>query len=252
MQWYVYDWYDILSICFVVVVALSLSLVRTSWLCLCVVVLIYLLFQTPAKFLKNTVILLLVACSCFGILTVSPFYSKISERLTSLANISSDVSFKARRSSYNSQTSYALNNMLGDGLGTTGLSVKLSIRKSLEMSIGQIDSGVLNTLNSLGWFGGSLYTLGLAMALVYAFPFSRSRDIASALFAVGLVCTIQMIAYSANISVQGYLMWMPLAMAMRLKKSGKIMDKPAFQRNEISVEGNNIIFATQTVFTEDR
>lgn len=208
--------YFVIVLYIIGLLGLSLTLVRTAWIGLLLGLIIFLLFQKIRNIIKYAFLITFVIVGSYFTLLNTPFYIVFSSRINTLNNISNDGSFKDRQEVYLSETSHALLNVIGDGLGSSGLASKLSAG---NVGGGQkgFDSGILNTLNSLGWFGTYLYAAGIILAIIFSIPKRKSPPIAAALFSISLVCIVQMFSYSSNVGVQGLLFWIPLALASKIK-----------------------------------
>ncbi len=124
--------------------------------------------------------------------TLGQFSDVIGERLSSLFNLSEDVSSQIRKEQYAESLVSALTQIIGNGLGGF-----------------VIDSGILYMLFNFGWIASLLYVGGLILPLLklYQSPYAKvdsfiviSRAIITSLF-------FQLIAGFTFHHISGMLMW---------------------------------------------
>ena len=94
-----------------------------------------------------TILLVMVVCVA-PLLTIEPISTVVATRFESFANLKEDSSFRDRSNIYDKNLSVALSNTLGNGFGG-GLKVN---EKTGRIEIFVIDSGILDTFFTLGWF----------------------------------------------------------------------------------------------------
>lgn len=159
------------------------------------------------------IIILLVMVVCVApLLTIEPISTVLATRFESFANLEEDSSFRDRSSSYDRNLSIALSNTLGNGFGS---SLKVD-EKTGRIEIFVIDSGILDTFFTIGWFGAIPYLSGLILILYQVSQYTESRfdSFMSVARAVGVSAFCQLIIGSGMLSIAGMILWGFLAMAM--------------------------------------
>jgi len=138
--------------------AFLLSLVRAAWAGWVVGIL------TLVVSLKSSLQIRLIATIvCMTLLVVpltfiEPFDEVIGERVESFTNIQEDSSYEARAATYSENLGVALTGLLGQGLGSTWV-----LKPNGQPERVALDSGILDTFFTLGWFGGFPYILGILL-----------------------------------------------------------------------------------------
>jgi hypothetical protein len=155
----------------IALVALALSQVRAAWFGLVVGVL-YALVTSEIKQIRKILlyggIAVLVAMPLFTIPVIQDLFL---DRFRTLSALESDTSYQTRLEFYETVAPQAFTNLTGVGLGITGLAGKLSD----EGEVIHFDSGLMNVPYSLGWPGGLLYLLGVAILLTNTLNFKSER-----------------------------------------------------------------------------
>ena len=156
---------------------LFLTFVRAAWFGFTLSLILYFLWlyrhnvivagkMALGAFLLSLTLLLLLTDTELGIL--------ISQRFESVFALGEDTSYQARQQFYVETLSYALFNILGDGLGAVGLSQKLAGGSSAETTF---DNGVLELLITLGWIGSIFYIIPMVYFVSRAISvFRQSND----------------------------------------------------------------------------
>lgn len=129
--------------------AFLLAMVRAAWGGWFVGLLI-LINSLKSRLQMRLIITILVMVVCvFPLTTIEPFSTTINNRFQSLSNLENDTSYNARSEIYEEALSVALSEVLGQGLGNGGVP----------------DSGILEILFTLGWFGIIPYLGGIVLLL---------------------------------------------------------------------------------------
>jgi len=195
--------------------AFLLSLVRSAWGGW-IVGLLTLLASLKARFQMRLIVIILVMAVCIIPLTaIEPFSEIISTRVESLYNIKSDVSFNERAENYDQKLNVALSNGLGNGMGSV-----YSLNKGGRLEALALDSGILDTFFTLGWFGAIPYLGGVILLLLSLFQDveSRSDPFASAARAISIGVFAQFMLGSVMLGLSGMVFWTFLAMAFAARK----------------------------------
>jgi hypothetical protein len=140
------------------ILSLLLTTVRTAWGGWMVSLVALLGFLKGIVQMRFIAMLLVIAILVVPLSTVEPFAQVIQSRLTTLTNVGDDQSAKDRAGLYALMIDDALKEFIGSGNGT----------------LGPMDSGVLEMIFTLGWFGSIPYVGGLLLLLYSMFQGSKS------------------------------------------------------------------------------
>jgi len=200
--------------------SLMMTQVRTAWGELALGLGLYLLYLPGRRRLAPIAILLL----SFVILVLSniqPFASVLVSRAGSIASLTTDGSYLARRQLFAEYNDRILESPLGMGTGATGMAWVLTGGNG---STAPIENGFQDVFYSLGWMGGTLY---LCAVLILARRSLKREERNTDLFAkVARAITIATLlaAWFGNIftAVAGTVLWTFLGMqvASRLRRFG--------------------------------
>jgi hypothetical protein len=150
-------------------VALLLTLVRSAWLALPLAAAVY-VFALPLRATRRVALIGVVAATM--VLSIPRFLPDdvgqsmvdlIRDRAESLGSLSQDISFSERSSFMDQMSVVVLDNPVGHGLGSTGVSSTLG---DPGTGIRDFDSGILAVFYALGWFGGVGF-LGATCYLIF-------------------------------------------------------------------------------------
>jgi hypothetical protein len=150
------------------------------------------------------------------LLNTGPVADTINARLQSVTDLQQDDSFNARLAFHGDIAPQALLNVVGEGLGSTGVATKLGTAGGELGEFGNFDSGLVNIFFVLGWPGSLLYVGGLAWLLFYAFRGGGTRPDLFATTSRGIVVAVltQMIFSNTLIGVTGVVFWSFLALSL--------------------------------------
>ncbi|KAB7671731.1 O-antigen ligase family protein [Bacillus sp. B1-b2] len=152
-----FGWFGV----FIVLSALAISLVRSSWIFSIVGIIVYILFSTSTiKKIKYISLVTMVVIVLLNVITMIPGGNDISERFSTLGNLEEDNSFNARLQFTMEMAKNILKNPIGHGFGASGVSTKVGNNGSLGEN-GTFDNGILNIFFTFGWVGGILFFYGL-------------------------------------------------------------------------------------------
>lgn len=129
--------------------AFLLTSARSAWIAW-FVGLFTLATSVKAKYQMRIIIIVMVmAVLLVPLTTMEIFSERVGERLETFSNLEDDNSANSRQELYKNILTPALTNVVGDGIGSP-----------------KLDSALLSTLLSLGWFGTICYANGMLL-LVY-------------------------------------------------------------------------------------
>lgn len=176
--------------------AFLLSSVRSAWLGW-LVGLLTLTASFNAKLQMRLIITIMVmAIAVIPLTQIEPFSEVIYSRIETFSNLEADGSGQERRQTYQEHLNKALTNYLGNGIGSSNSDVAL-------------DSAILTTLYSLGWFGTIFYIFGLFLLLFKLFQSSqiRSDPLVSTFRAITIGVFFQIIFGSVMLGASGVVLW---------------------------------------------
>jgi O-Antigen ligase len=194
-------------------IALLLSLVRSVWLAGLVGIVVY-LASLPARAARP---LVTAALLVFGTVAAVPLLAPaelaeptvriVRDRLLTFTDLRHDVSFEDRTSFLDNIATTVVDEPLGQGLGSTGVSSTLG--GADDAGIRDFDNGVFAVLYSLGWVGGVGF---LAAALAVLLLSLRRREPGTdwtAKAARAVVVTSLLLALGANVfeGVSAAVLW---------------------------------------------
>jgi hypothetical protein len=189
-------------------VAFFLSGVRAAWGSW-LVGFVVLLFRTKsAHKLKLVGVAAALTMAIMPIITAAPLVDKVTSRLETITRIQEDKSFRDRAQFYKDFMSRAVSNVVGQGLGSTGVSTKLENEGTLG-ELGTFDSGIMNILFVLGWPGCLMYGTGivwLTLSIVNAKAHADDR-FSQVAVAISLATLVTLIFSNSLIGVSGMLFW---------------------------------------------
>lgn len=174
---------------------------------------ILILGSVKARLQMRLVTIILVMMMCVvPLVTIEPISEVVATRMETFSSLEKDNSFRERSESYDRNLNVALSNILGNGLGNIW---KVN-PKTGQIEVFVIDSGILDTFFTLGWFGAIPYLGGLILLLFTVSKYAEGRfdSFISAARAIGISSCAQLIIGSGMLSVTGMIMWGFLAMAM--------------------------------------
>lgn len=196
------------------IVALGVTIVRTSWVMFVMGAIIYFLLTRRFKQLFTIVAVGAVMVIGIGLVDPSnPVIALVGDRVSSFSNIQGDESFSQRSDLYVDMIPSVLQGPVGMGLGVFGAGGKLN---SDGM---QIDSGILSRLLEMGWAGFALLGVALLSALTFTVRglvrvhkgIGPHFDMCATLIAVQIALLFLMTSGESHLGVIGLIFWTTLA-----------------------------------------
>ncbi len=185
--------------------SLLLTTVRTAWLGFAIGFLVF-AWYVPFRSISRIVLPLLSLGIVVGVLTMfTPLGDTIITRFQSFSTLHDDVSLNERKKLYSSLTDRILNNPIGEGMGGTGAAATMSQGTAMQ----SIDSGLLDIVFSLGWFGALVYVVGVIGFVAFAL---RVRDVRDDYFDLslraGALATLSILpSFNSLTGVHGIVFW---------------------------------------------
>lgn len=142
--------------------AFLLSLVRAAWAGWLIGLLVLIPSLKPQVQMRVIATIVVMALCVVPLTVVEPFSDVIGDRIESFTNVQNDTSYRARAEIYDQNLGTALSDFIGKGLGSTWV-----VKENGQVERVALDSGILDTFFTLGWFGGLPYLVAILM-LIYA------------------------------------------------------------------------------------
>lgn len=196
-------------------VAFLLTTVRSAWLGWLVGLLTLLTSLKPKLQMRLIITILVLGICVFPLTTIAPFSEMINSRLQTFSNLENDTSANDRANTYQKTLGIALSQVLGKGIGNNVVTTAEGKVETIQM-----DSGILDTLFAIGWFGTIFYLGGIVLIFFNLFQGSESSfdPFASAARAIGVGLFVQTPLSSMTLGVGGVIFWSFLSMGMAAQK----------------------------------
>jgi hypothetical protein len=180
--------------------AFLLTLVRGAWIMWFVGLLTHLSFINSNLRLRIAIILIILTLGVIPLTTIDPFAERITPRLETLFNLETDQSSNDRKNLYSQQIDSAFTNVIGNGMEKQEI----------------LDSGVLDILLSLGWFGGFFYLGGMLMLILRLFQDAMFNQdyFVSICRAISFCSLVGLIFGRQQIGAPGVILWGFLGLGM--------------------------------------
>lgn len=194
----------------------GLSLVRTAWLGL-IVALIALVASGQSRAVRNAV--LIIAVPVVLLVGVDgPAQDAVTDRFSnSVQEGEEDSSFEDRVIFHERVLPIAIRDVLGRGFGSTGAAAAQLDDDSGDVAIVSVDSGVLETLLSMGAVVGSAFLAVIVAVTVGTWRRGRrGSELDQAAGAAVVALTAQMVLANVLTSAPGVIFWVLVAVVARV------------------------------------
>lgn len=177
-----------------------LTLVRGAWVMWFVGLLTHISFLKSNLQIRIIIIITVLALGVIPLTTVEPFAERINPRIETLFNLETDQSSDDRQDLYRQEIDSALTNVVGNGM------------KKQEI----LDSGIIDILSSLGWFGGIFYLGGILLLILRLFQDARFNldPFISIARAISFCSLVGLIFGRQQIGAPGVILWGFLGLGM--------------------------------------
>ncbi|MEO6208977.1 MAG: O-antigen ligase family protein [Gemmatimonadaceae bacterium] len=185
--------------------ALLLTTVRTAWLSWALGFIIFACY-VPIRSISRIIIPMLSLGLVVGMVTAfTPLSDVIMKRFASFGQLHDDFSLHERANLYAAITDRVLNTPMGEGMGGTGPAATMSQGVALQ----NMDSGLLDIVFSLGWFGGLVYVIGLIGLVGFAINIREVRgDYFDLSLRAAALATLSILpSFNPLVGVDGIVFW---------------------------------------------
>ena len=215
---------------------LALSAVRSAWGGW-VLGLLVLLFKFPLRARTRLIgIILLLSFAAVPLASFGPAADLLSSRLESLTNLGNDASFNDRLALYANFPSFVAGNLLGQGLGSTGVATGLSSR---QVEIRSLDSGLIAVIYTFGLLGTLYFVGGAAVLFSAALHLGlRTRDFRQIAYTSILVAMLsQLLFNNAWAGIPGMLLWFFPCLCLALEQQKRLDSAETVAKPQLSQVG---------------
>lgn len=138
--------------------------------------------------------------------SVEPISELVGQRLETVTDLENDVSFNARLALYADLPNFIAGNLLGQGLGATGVATQLNANDNELLNL---DSGIIAVLYAFGLFGTIYFVGGAFVLFIRAIALGvRSHDLTNTAYAGITVAALSQFALSNTwVGVTGMVVW---------------------------------------------
>jgi hypothetical protein len=217
-------------------VSFLLSLVRSNWLGWAIGA-VFLLGRVQGR-QKITLLAVGALLSLFilPLVLLGSVAEKVTARFETMQQVDKDQSYGARLALYRDFILVSMTDVVGEGIGATGVATKLANGGKLG-GFGDFDSGVLQIMYVLGWPGTILLVGGLCWLLTLAFAggIPPSDVAAQAARAIVVTSLALLLASNSFLGVAGMVFWSFLGLRLSAR---------TFHREQKSaLDGSNVVCA---------
>ena len=197
-------------------VSFLLSLVRSAWGGWVVGILFIALKASGRLRFRLLVLSIVIGLGVLPLVSFGPIAERINERFQSFDEIEDDTSFRARMEFHASLIDEAFLNFVGQGLGSTGVSTKLSSDRFDEAGdVVVFDSGIMNIPFVLGWPGAFLYCWGVIRLILYIFSKTKGQGMFEITNHAIIVSMLTLLVFANSlIGLSGMVFWTFLGLGL--------------------------------------
>ncbi|MEK3833582.1 MULTISPECIES: O-antigen ligase family protein [unclassified Paenibacillus] len=204
-----------------VVVCLLTTLVRSAWLVLLVMLLVY-IASSPSKGKWKTLFqLAFVAAALFWIVPKLPGAEGLVARMETLTSVQEDHSYNERLSLWTNMLPMVAGNPVGQGIGSVGQGTKLGNGGELG-EYGNMDNGFIALLLTFGVLGALFFfgALGAVIKEIGARVTRRNelQPYARLALAAWMGAVASLISDNGFPGLKGYLIWMLIGLGLSAKE----------------------------------
>ncbi len=204
-----------------VVVCLLTTLVRSAWLVLLVMLLVY-IGTSPSKGKWKTLIqIVFVAAALFWIVPKLPGAEGLVARMETLTSVSEDHSYNERLGLWQNMLPMVAANPVGQGIGSVGQGTKLGNGGELG-EYGNMDNGFIALLLTFGVIGALFFfgALGAIAKQIVSRVISKDnlQSYARLSLAAWTGAVVSLVSDNGFPGLKGYLIWMLIGLGLSAKE----------------------------------
>ncbi|WP_379132279.1 O-antigen ligase family protein [Paenibacillus sp. sgz500958] len=204
-----------------VVVCLLTTLVRSAWLVLLVMLLVY-IGSSPSKGKWKTLLqVAFVGCALFWIVPKLPGAEGLVARMETLTSVQEDHSYNERLGLWQNMLPMVAANPVGQGIGSVGQGTKIGNGGELG-EYGVMDNGFIALLLTFGVAGAVLFFSGLGAVVKQIFVRVTRKDshqpYARLALATWTGAIASLISDNGFPGLKGYLIWMLIGLGLSAKE----------------------------------
>lgn len=200
-----------------VVVCLLTTLVRSAWLVLLVMLLVYIASSPSKGKWKSLLQLVFVAAALFWVVPKLPGAEGLVARVETLSDVSEDHSYNERLTLWSNMLPMVASNPVGQGIGSVGQGTKLGNGGELG-EYGNMDNGVIALLLTFGILGGLFFfgALGAVVKEIGAGVMRRNelQPYARLALAAWMGAVASLVSDNGFPGLKGYLIWMLIGLGL--------------------------------------
>lgn len=204
-----------------VAVCLLTTQVRSAWLVLLVMVAVYILTSSSKGKWKTLIQLGFLAGLLFWIVPKLPGAEVLTARMETLGSVQEDHSYNERLQLWQTLLPTAMNNPIGEGIGSVGQGTKLGNDGELG-EFGIMDNGLIALLLTFGPAGALVF--GAAFLLIFRRLASKLKakggegDYVRLALATWAAAAASLMSENAFPGIKGYLIWMLVGIGLGVMK----------------------------------
>jgi putative inorganic carbon (HCO3(-)) transporter len=204
-----------------VIICLLTTLVRSAWLVLLVMLLVY-IGSSPSKGKWKTLIqLVFVASVLFWIVPKLPGAEGLVARMETLTTVQEDHSYNERLSLWQNMLPMVASNPVGQGIGSVGQGTKLGNGGELG-EYGNMDNGLIALLLTFGVLGALFFFGALGAVVKQIFVRVTSKDFLQPYARLSLAAwtgaVVSLVSDNGFPGLKGYLIWMLIGLGLSARE----------------------------------
>ncbi|WP_233476398.1 O-antigen ligase family protein [Paenibacillus sonchi] len=204
-----------------VVVCLLTTLVRSAWLVMLVMLLVYIASSPSKGKWKALLQLVFVAAALFWIVPKLPGAEGLVARMETLTSVQEDHSYNERLSLWQNMLPMVAANPVGQGIGSVGQGTKIGNGGELG-EYGNMDNGVIALLLTFGVLGALFFFGALGAVIKQIVVRVTSKDslqpYARLSLAAWMGAVISLVSDNGFPGLKGYLVWMLIGLGLGAKE----------------------------------
>nr|WP_249896929.1 O-antigen ligase family protein [Paenibacillus sp. PK3_47] len=204
-----------------VVICLLTTLVRSAWLVMLVMLLVYIASSPSKGKWKSLLQLVFVAAALFLIVPKLPGAEGIVARMETLTSVQEDHSYNERLSLWQNMLPMVASNPVGEGIGSVGRGTKLGNGGELG-EYGNMDNGIIALLLTFGVLGAAFFFSALGVVIKQIIARVTRKNVFQPYVRLSLAAwmgaVISLVSDNGFPGLKGYLVWMLIGLGLGAKE----------------------------------